>query len=161
MWNISVGSLLMGCCEIVLIRHYDGNVERDQVMTVPVNWSLCILGDQLQTALNQHESVSCNTYSKGNLKRLQGLGMAFQLHAVTLEEIDGPILLLCGPTDGVTITVLGFSIMRWLTWHQACWHQKGFIFLKAGRASRAHWQKTLEGRGIIWDVLVISCGMKY
>lgn len=46
--------------------------------------------------------------------------LPFQLWAATLEETDGPSLLIHGSMAGVIATMLGFSIMGWPTWHQAC-----------------------------------------
>ena len=65
-------------------------------------------------------------------------------------------VLIHDTVAGVKATVLGFLIIRWPTWLQACWCQMGFTFLKGERgfcspASGAHWQSfkvDLKGHNI-------------
>jgi len=51
------------------------------------------------------------------------------------NRLGGPNLLIHGSVAGITVTTLGFLSMGWPTWHQACWGQMGFAFLKRERGS--------------------------
>jgi len=63
------------------------------------------------------------------------LPLSFQLRAASLEVTDRLSLFIYGSMAGVTATVLDVLIMGWPTWHQACWCQTGFTFLKEGKGS--------------------------
>ena len=81
------------------------------------------------------ETSGLEMVGKGIWSTIHFFPLFFQLQAVIQEETDGPGLLIHGSVAGAIATILVFLIMGWSTWHQACWQQMGFTFLKGGRDS--------------------------
>jgi len=104
----------------------------------------CVGGDEV--AVHSARVIKRDFRALGWLVRKSG---ALVIFSSLLPAVGGDVarnrqtdLLIHGSTVGVTNTALAFLTTGWLTWHQACWHQMGFTFLKGERRSLL---KSLQG----------------